>query len=95
MKLAAVAPAPEALRSAASLLTFYRDCLDKLALWRLTECDPDMEDAMRGISDDLLSRCALLVRKMRKAGLLDECEKMTGLRLVDNPAHNPATSRSR
>lgn len=95
MKLAAVAPAPEALRSAASLLTFYRDVLDKLAVWRLTERDPVMQDAMREIADDLLGRCALLTRKMRAAGLLDQCEKITGLHLVDNPANNHETPGSR
>lgn len=94
MKPASVAPAPETLRSAASLLTFYRDCLDKLALWRLTECDPVMQDGIREVSEDLLGRCALLTRKMRAAGLLDQCEKITGLRLVDNPANNHETSRS-
>lgn len=89
MKLAAAAPVPEALRSAASLLTMYRDFLDRLAVMRLTERDPVMQDGIRNVTDDLLGRCAVLTRKMRAAGLLDRCEKMTGLRLVDNPDNNP------
>lgn len=88
MKASPVAPAPAPSGSAASLLDFYRDALDKLALWRLTERDPGMQDAMREVADDLLSRCAVLVRKMRAAGLLDEPEKMPGLRLVDNRGDN-------
>ena len=94
MKPVAVAPVP-ASASGASLLHFYRDCLDKLALWRLTERDPAMQDAMRDVSDDLLSRCALLTRKMRAAGLLDEGEKMQGLRLVENAGDNRPAPGSR
>ena len=87
MKAEPVAPAP-ASAPGASLLLFYRDALDKLAVWRLTERDPAMQDAMRDIADDLLGRCALLTRKMRAAGLLDEGEKMQGLRLVENSRDN-------
>ena len=88
MKAVPVAPV-SASASGASLLLFYRDALDKLAVWRLTERDPAMQDAMREVADDLLGRCALLTRKMRAAGLFDQCEKITGLRLVDNPVDNP------
>lgn len=87
MKPVAVASAP-ASAPGASLLHFYRDALDKLALWRLTERDPAMQDAMREVADDLLSHCALLMRKMRAAGLLDEAEKIHELRLVENRGDN-------
>jgi hypothetical protein len=88
MKRVPVASVPVASAPGASLLCFYRDALDKLALWRLTECDPAMQDAMREVADDLLSRCAVLTRKMRASGLLDGGEKMQGLRLVDNRGDN-------
>lgn len=94
MKTVPVAPVP-ASAPGASLLHFYRDALDKLALWRLTERDPAMQDAMREVADDLLSRCAVLTRKMRAAGLLDQCEKMAGLRLVENAGDNRAKPGSR
>lgn len=94
MKPVAVASAP-ASASGASLLLFYRDALDKLAVWRLTERDPAMQDAMREVADDLLGRCALLTRKMRAAGLLADDEKMPGLRLVENHGDNRATPGSR
>ena len=93
MKAEPVASVP-ASAPGASLLLFYRDALDKLAVWRLTERDPAMQDAMREIADDLLGRCALLTRKMRASGLLESCEKMPGLRLVDNRADNHQTPGS-
>lgn len=85
------APAGRAL----SLLHFYRDVVDRLALFRLTERDPELVECVRRVEDDLLGRCALLARKMRAAGLLDHRAKVAGLHLVDNHADNRSTLGSR
>lgn len=95
MKPVQSAPTPAASVPGASLLLFYRDALDKLALWRLTERDPALLDAMGEVADDLVSRCAVLTRRMRASGLLGESEKMPGLRLVDNRADNHEKPGSR
>jgi hypothetical protein len=94
MKALPVAPPVAPSGRVASLLTFYRDVLDRLALYRLTERDPEVMECVERVHDDLLGRCALLTRKMRAAGLLDGGAKIVGLHPVDNRVNNRPSSRS-
>lgn len=94
MKSLPVAPPAAPAGRVASLLTFYRDVLDRLALYGLTERDPEVMECVERVHDDLLGRCALLTRKMRSAGLLDHTTKIAGLHLVDNRGDNHKTPGS-
>lgn len=94
MKTLPVAP-PVARGPGVAVLQFLRDSLDRLALWRLTERDPAVAELLAEVADDLVSRSALLARKMRRLGLLDGSEKITGLRSVDNRDNNRQQPESR
>lgn len=90
MKTVAVAP-PRAAVPGVSLLHFYRDVLDRLALWRLTERDEALLEAMNKAADDLTASCASITRQLRRAGLLSEPAKIVRLPTLDNPGNNRAT----
>ena len=90
MKAAPVAPSL-AVGPMASLLHFYRDAVDRLALLRLTERDAVMLECIERSYGDLLASGALVVRRMRESGRLEN----HGLRAVDNHADNQATPGSR
>lgn len=89
MKSVAVAPPPVAAPGV-SLLHFYRDVLDRLALWRLTERDEALLEAMGRVADDLTASCASITRQLRRAGLLCEPAKIVRLPSSNNPGNNPA-----
>ena len=86
MKAEPVAPAAAPPGSVASLLDFYRDALDRLALLRLTERDPVMLECIGRAYGEMLTGGASVVRRMRESGRL----KNHGLRAVDNPVDNQA-----
>lgn len=88
MKTAAVAPSHVAARGV-SLLHFYRDVLDRLALWRLTERDEALLEAMVKVADDLTASCASITRQLRRTGLLSEPAKIVRLPSFNNPGNNP------
>lgn len=87
MKPLPVAPAPASLGAAASLLNFYREAMDRLALLRLTERDPLMLECIERSYGEMLASGASVVRRMRESGRLEN----HGLRAVDNPANNHET----
>jgi hypothetical protein len=91
MNAVPVAPAPAPSGSAASLLHFYRDAMDRLALLRLTERDPVMLDCIERSYGEMLACGASVVRRMRESGRLEN----HGLRAVDNPADNRSKPGSR
>lgn len=84
MKAVSVAPAPASTGSAASLLDFYRDAMDRLALLRLTERDPLMLECIERAYGEMLGCGAWAVRRMRESGRLEN----HGLRAVDNRDDN-------
>ena len=90
MKAAPVAPST-ALAPMASLLDFYRDAMDRLALLRLTERDPLLLECIERSYGEMLACGASVVRRMRESGRLEN----HGLRAVDNPADNRPTPGSR
>lgn len=89
MKSVAVAPS-HAAAPGLSLLHFYRDVLDRLALWRLTERDEALLEAMSKVADDLTASCASITRQLRRAGLLSPPAKIVRLPSFNNPGNNPA-----
>jgi hypothetical protein len=91
MKAVPVAPAPVPPGSAASLLHFFRDAMDRLTLLRLTERDPAMLECIERAHDEILAGGASVLRRMRESGKLEN----HGLRAVDNRADNPSTPGSR
>ena len=91
MKASSVAPAPAPAASAAPLLHFFRDALDRLALLRLTERDPVMLECLGRAHAEILAGGASVVRHMRESGRLEN----HGLRSVDNRADNHQTPGSR
>jgi hypothetical protein len=91
MKAASVAPAPTPAGSAASLLHFFRDALDRLALLRLTERDPAMLDCLGRAESEMLAGGASVLRRMRESGTLEN----HGLHAVDNRADNHPTPGSK
>lgn len=84
MKVVPVAPVPAPLGSAASLLHFYRDAVDRLALLRLTERDPLMVECIERASDEMLACGASVVRRMRESGRLENHGLRTVVNRVDN-----------
>lgn len=84
MKAVPDAPAPAPSGSAASLLDFYRDAMDRLALLRLTERDPLMLECIERSYGDMLACGASVVRRMRESGRLEN----HGLRAVVNHGDN-------
>ena len=86
MERGTVASAPASLGAVASLLDFYREAMDRLALLRLTERDPVMLECIGRAYGEMLAGGASVVRRMRESGRLEN----HGLRAVDNPAHNRA-----
>lgn len=88
MKRVPVAPAPASVGRAASLLEFYRQAMERLALLRLTERDPDLLDCIERAYGELLASGAVVARKMRDAGLLERSERIAGLHRVDNHGDN-------
>ncbi|MEO6967509.1 MAG: hypothetical protein ABI132_03495 [Rhodanobacteraceae bacterium] len=87
MKTSLVAP-PRAAVPGAALLHFYRDVLDKLALWRLTERDEAVLQAVSQVADDLLSSCAKLTRQLQRAGALPATAKIVRLPSSNNSGNN-------
>lgn len=84
MKALPVAPAPASRGAAASLLDFYREALDRLALLRLTERDPVMLECIERSYGEMLAGGASVVRRMRESCRLQNHR----LRAVDNRVDN-------
>lgn len=90
MKASPVAPAPANRGAVASLLDFYREALDRLALFRLTERDQVMLECIERSYGEMLAGGASVVRRMRESGRLQN----HGLRAVDNRADNRVSQES-
>lgn len=91
MQTVPVAPAPAPSGSVASLLHFYREALDRLALLRLTERDPVMLDCIERSYGEMLACGASVVRRMRESGRLEN----HGLHAVVNRVDNRVSKESK